>query len=556
MSSAPEPSDADRSIDEVDVLIERYLTGTLTSGDAESLLKRLEADPDLGKNILDQFYIDAMLKSSCGSQTRVFGDLSKSGRRGDGAFERVSRGVARFKRSARAISAACFAIVVGAIVLSTGASRFWPRGERSREAAQSVSIVEPTTASVAVLARSVDATWFDPSRSYDVGSPLNPGGLRLKSGLVEIEFYSGARVVLEGPGELELRSSLEAYCKSGRLSAETPPSARGFRIGTPNGAVVDLGTEFGLDVTGTASEVHVFKGEVELHADSTPKRSLKEGEAAAIGKKSSVRVFSANPTAFNTPAMIRSKSAEALKRQFEAWRSASARWNSDPSLLARFDIEGLAPGDRTLLNRAEGSPIGPATIVGCGRVEGRWPGKGALEFRGVGDRVRLEVPCEVSSFTFAAWVRVNGLDRRFNSLFMSDDFKPGATHWQILNDGRIRLGVAGRNGSISVDYDSPVVFTPERLGRWVHLAVVFDSDKRQVIHYVDGRPVGSRPVRNVFPLRVGSAEIGNWSSAARVDRSPIRHYSGRIDEFSFYRRALEEGEIGAISGLESNSDDS
>lgn len=557
MSDFAEPRDERPSNADLDVLIERYLVGNLTEDDARRLLERIETDSNLGQSILDQFLVDTMLRGLCGARTTIGTPIPPEARGHGGASGRVSPRRGLFDRSTIAVAAASVALIVGAIVWSKKPLRESAPSDRGRESSQAVLFIEPTTASVAVLARSVDVSWSDPSRSYEVGSPLNPGWLRLQSGLAEIEFYSGARVVLEGPGELELRSSIEAYCSSGRLSAEIPPSARGFRIGTPSGAVVDLGTEFGLDVTGAGSEVHVFKGEVELHADFRPKRSLKEGEAAAIDKASSVRMFAANPTAFATPAVMRSKSAESLRRRYDAWRTASARWNSDPSLLVRLDFEGLAPGDQTLPNRANsGSTIGPATIVGCGRVEGRWPGKGALEFRGVGDRVRLDVPGEISSLTFAAWVRVNGLDRRFNSLFMSDDFKAGATHWQILNNGRIRLGVAGRSGAGHVDYDSPVVFTPERLGRWVHLAVVFDADRRQVIHYVDGRPVSSNPVRNVFALRVGPAEIGNWSSATRVDRSPIRHYSGRIDEFSFYRRALDEAEIGEISGLASGADDS
>jgi hypothetical protein len=36
---------------------------------------------------------------------------------------------------------------------------------------------------------------------------------------------------------------------------------------------------------------------------------------------------------------------------------------------------------------------------------------------------------------------------------------------------------------------------------------------------------------------------------------PIRHYSGRIDELSVYRRALEEPEVGRISGVDPDADD-
>jgi hypothetical protein len=71
----------------------------------------------------------------------------------------------------------------------------------------------------------------------------------MKSGIAQIEFYQGARVLIEGPAELQLVSSGEATCTRGKLSANVPPQAKGFRINTPKGTIVDLGTEFGLDVS-------------------------------------------------------------------------------------------------------------------------------------------------------------------------------------------------------------------------------------------------------------------------------------------------------------------
>ena len=241
------------------------------------------------------------------------------------------------------------------------------------------------------------------------------------------------------------------------------------------------------------------------------------------------------------------KAAEASGRRYAAWRKAALRRNADPDLVVRLDFEGLGPGDRTLPNRASaGSTVGPATIVGCGRAEGRWPGKGALEFRGVSDRVRLEVPGEMSSLTFAAWVRVNGLDRRFNSLFMSDAFRPGATHWQILNDGRVRLGVAGPGQA-----GPRRLRQPRRLHARAARAVGPPGGGLRCGPPAGG-PLRGRPGRepgtsgSVGPLRIGPAELGNWNSGTRSDRVPIRHFSGRIDEFSVYRRALDESEIAGI----------
>ena len=102
-----------------------------------------------------------------------------------------------------------------------------------------------TSNAVAMLARTVDARWTGKTAPPRVGCALEPGMLRLQSGLAQVVFYSGARVVIEGPTELQLVSPGEAVCRAGRLLAEVPEPARGFRIKTAQLNLVDLGTAFG-----------------------------------------------------------------------------------------------------------------------------------------------------------------------------------------------------------------------------------------------------------------------------------------------------------------------
>jgi len=157
------------------------------------------------------------------------------------------------------------------------------------------------------------------------------------------------------------------------------------------------------------------------------------------------------------------------------------------------------------------------------------------------DRVRVAIPGEFRSLTLLARVRVSGLDRKFNSLLMSDAFDPGAVHWQVLSDGRVRLGVANRPRH--TDYDSPRVFTPNRLGQWIQLAVVYDAEARRVTHYADGVPLNREELKADVLLRPGRAELGNWNPATRSDPLPIRHFSGRMDEFAVFSRPLSDDEI-------------
>ncbi len=423
-------------------------------------------------------------------------------------------------------AAACLALALGTAV------RLWPRP---------TPVIEPTTAAVAVLARAVDVQWSDPAETYSVGAALAPGWLRLKSGLAQVEFFNGARVLLEGPVELQLVSADQAFCRRGRLSAEVPPQARGFTLDTPQFNVVDHGTAFGLDVTGEAAEVHVFKGEV-----TAGPQSLKEGEAVAVAGDGQLRFMPATPVAFASVADLERRSAEAQRRQLAAWRGAAGPLNTDPALLLRFDFEDF-PDARVLPNvSASATLVGDGTIVGCEQTEGRWPGKGALGFHSVGDRIRIRVPARLSSVTLAAWVRVDGLDRTFNSLLMSQGYDPGAVHWQINQKGVVHVGVRGENKSSTHDYGTLVVFTPDRFGRWTHLALVFDADAGHVTHYVDGAPACRQPIRTPVSLQIGYADVGNWSVGAHSTIYPVRHFSGRMDELLLFSRALADEEVKQI----------
>jgi hypothetical protein len=200
-----------------------------------------------------------------------------------------------------------------------------------------------------------------------------------------------------------------------------------------------------------------------------------------------------------------------------------------------YTFQPAKPWARTLPDPARGHD---GAIVGCAWAAGRWPGKQGLEFKQVSDRVRLHVPGEFASLTLAAWVRVDALPNRFNSLFMADGWEEGGPHWHISADGKPELGIQGPDRKGGAHYYAPVVLSQDRFGQWVHLAVVYDSDGGQVTHYVDGRPVQQEPVKFDIPLRIGDAELGNWNIGSRPHNHPVRYFTGCVDEFLLFSRAL------------------
>jgi hypothetical protein len=49
------------------------------------------------------------------------------------------------------------------------------------------------------LSQAVETRWNSAADSHSVGAALEPGWLRLRSGLVQVTFCNGARLLVEGP---------------------------------------------------------------------------------------------------------------------------------------------------------------------------------------------------------------------------------------------------------------------------------------------------------------------------------------------------------------------
>jgi hypothetical protein len=410
--------------------------------------------------------------------------------------------------------------------------------------------------SVAVLLQASGAVWEDNEAPGLPGTPLPPGRLRLRSGLAQLEFYSGATVILEGPADLQLVSPREAYCRRGKLRVTVPPQARGFTVGSPKLDLVDQGTEFGLRVSPAGpTEVHVFAGKVEVYdagrapgdaPQGPPPWALTTGRGLRL-EEGRPRDIDSDPAAFLTAQDLAARRDAELRQRQRDWLAASAALRQDPALVVYYPFEPEQPWSRTLRDEAGGrrQPHDGA-VVGCAWVPGRWPGKHALEFKRVSDRVRFRVPGAFDALTLAAWVRVDALPNRFNSLLMTEGWEEAAPHWHISTSGKLELGVQGKGGKGGVHYYSTPVLTEERLGHWAHLAVAYDRDAGQVTHYVDGKPVAREPLKLDLALRLGNVEMGNWDVGARQHNHPIRYFNGRIDEFLLFSRALTDNEIGRL----------
>lgn len=394
---------------------------------------------------------------------------------------------------------------------------------------------------IAVLSRTVDASWENRSFSHAEGDALVPGELRLTSGLIQFELFSGVSVIVEGPARLDLKSAREIALSQGRLSALIPEPAEDFTITTPDFRASDLGAEFSLSVDPeSGSELYVLKGTaLVLAPDGSEKANLTEG-GAIRGARGKIEIFDGVGSDFIDRKTLLGMAEASGQSRYLRWKTQRAALRKDPDTLVFFDFEDSNPWDRQLLNRNEEGPN--AAIIGAQWTQGRWPEKGALEFKRIIDRVRLDVPGEFDEITFSAWVRVEGLDRWLSSLLLTDGFDLGEPHWQISDSGELILGI--QTGKGSPNTISPPVIHPEDLGRWIHLAVTASRISGKVVHYVDGEAVTIDQREDLPPFRLGGSEIGNWHP--KKLKHPLRSLNGRIDEFLVMRRALTPEEIRAI----------
>ncbi|MGI9243413.1 MAG: LamG-like jellyroll fold domain-containing protein [Verrucomicrobiales bacterium] len=406
---------------------------------------------------------------------------------------------------------------------------------------------------VAVLTR-VAGLQGEATGDLRAGQTIPPGLLEWDAGLLQLEFYGGATLVVEGPAEIEVLDESRVVCRLGRLRAHVPDQARGFAVLAPSFELVDLGTEFGLDIEGDgAAEIHVFDGKVELYeADSnrsqSSRRELNAGDALTVDRDGTSKPTAVRDADFITPTGLSQLTDARRQAQLRDWRAFRQSLQDDPRVVAYFPFDRSDTQDRLLTGYGTDGTSLAGAIVGCEWSEGRWPDKQSLQFKRPGDRVRIEIPGEFESVTYSTWLRVDGLDRKQNSILLTDGFGKNGLHWQIRQNGELVLGMRYAKDR-SYNYHTDAIFNLFRLGQWVHLATVYDSGQARVTHYVNGALAKREPLRQAADglLKIGKATIGNWSiPTSRYRGSSVRNFNGCIDELIVFGGALDDQEVQRI----------
>jgi alpha-L-arabinofuranosidase len=180
-----------------------------------------------------------------------------------------------------------------------------------------------------------------------------------------------------------------------------------------------------------------------------------------------------------------------------------------------------------------------ATLFGGATWTTGLVGPSALATPGTGGSY-AEIPTPVvdttRSFTVAAWVKLNNLDGW--QTFVSED-------GDVLSSFFLQLRADSRQFSFTVPYDFFVLplsgFTPE-VGRWYHLAGVYDAAAQSASLYVNG--VLADTVYNVVAgPATGPTAIGRGKFAG----NPVDFVNGAVDDVRLFQAPLAPPEVLAIA---------
>lgn len=537
--------------DSQDQLIGRFLDGIASEEEAARLSKLIEENPSARERYLDFSELHATLSA----------DESLRWPQDEEADEAlppmVSKRVAVFPwwRVAAAAS------LVGLIAFGAWAAFRADEKKAADEFAADgpLSTRAEMADAVAVLKRAVGVEWANAAEAAAVGEMVPAGWLRLRSGTVQLEFLSGARLLVQGPADVRLDTDNSAYLENGKASAYVPQPAHGFKLLAPGMGVEDFGTAFGMEILkDQAVEVHVFDGSVSLMANGQDQPNTVEMERAMRFQGNQFKEVLYRPMDFPNGEVLEQRLVEENRERLGKWRESMAKISKDPETLVNFSFDGDKEWSRGVRNHAVRDVATNGTVVGAGWTGGRWQGKQGIEFRSLGDRLSFSVPGSYQEISLMAWVRVDSLPNDYNSLLMPSHYANGSIHWTMERGGELRLAMLN-NAVMPLSpnrWDGPVsgpAVSSMDFGRWLFLTTTYNCASGALNHYRDGILVGGGSLQHRLPIVLGQLEFGNWGADGTaydnkwVKQQPknqqTRNFVGRLDQLTILSRALNSQEV-------------
>lgn len=377
------------------------------------------------------------------------------------------------------------------------------------------------------------------------GATMPAGPYELTRGIIELQSFSGVSLTLEAPATFTLLGVDGMRITNGRIAAHVPKSATGYSVQIPNGTVIDLGTDFAVDaVRGEKSEVHVFKGEVQVKLSgakaigSTPLH-LKTGEATKID------FLTGMPSGIDLDEGRFLRGLESKPREYT--RRVLAL---EPA--AYYPMEPA--GDGAILRDA--CPTRSDARISFGNAkESVWAaGKVGLAFSMGGPAqqtfaVAADYPkTQGDELSVVAWVMAKSRPR-WGSIAKnwagSDEW--GQFHFGLYYDsGELEAHIQDSSGAEITVKD----VVPIPLNVWHHVAFVADGSMLRL--YRNGVEVDAAPYRELRgnPLIKALAVGTKLNLAANApDSHDFNMWDGRLDELAVFNHALTVDEIRELYDL-------
>jgi hypothetical protein len=378
------------------------------------------------------------------------------------------------------------------------------------------------------------------------------GRLRFRTGRVTLSMLSGVVLVVEGPADLELVSSDRVFCRQGRLRTQVPSGAEGFVISGPGSAVVDLGTEFALNVEADGkTRVTVIAGEVEgavLSAAGIPQRSQRmepnksfeiNPHSGQIAVVAALKPIVAPADLMTTPLLLDPAYPHVVMAAQPTgyWRFESTEADMIPSAIpGRPALRVIGPvrlsdpGPGSQANRSICfQPGAPGQYL---EMDGTWAPAGSP-----GYAVELWFQTEAISHAALASLSEPTDTAHVKHQFITE--LTALTRQTLHPPAVVRFLHRWPPGSAGgVNVYSPSHYVPYR---WHHLVAQVEGEQMEL--FLDGTLAGSMPVNPDRASRPGLLLLGRLSKVVVDHWGVIRPFVGQMDEVAIYDHPLPAEEI-------------
>ncbi|MGB1124852.1 MAG: LamG-like jellyroll fold domain-containing protein, partial [Phycisphaeraceae bacterium] len=368
----------------------------------------------------------------------------------------------------------------------------------------------------------------------------------------EIKTNDGAVAILQAPATIQLINDNALHLHTGKLvglcKTET---SKGFTVRTDHADIIDLGTEFGVEVNGNQVTTTVFTGQVELATPGSKPQPLTQNQTAQL------RI-----NGINRRLTVKDQLAQGFDK-LQAM-SPTAALRNDPAMIAYYGFEADDLVDGKLLNRAAATLGKMDGILGqAGRADskpaltqGRRPGTGALRFEAEEyDLVRIPAADAkaidgLEQFTIGVWVKPDNMNQVSHHLLT----KRLANEQSVLNFGltwditpvggylnnTVFLNRHSKGSKTTASFKADSL---KRESRWLHIVVTFDHGER--VLYKDGQLIERLPAFGPDRDAVFDAELLIGAASPHLDELGT-YLDGDLDELFILGRVMSKQEVSAM----------